>query len=111
MLEVVLRVYGAFRQCLAPLRLMPLQAGVILYLYRHPDAKVTDTAAGLSIQPATLTAVIDDLVHKRWVSRYRIHHDRRVVRLRLTQRGELLAGRITGRIRGMKSNLTIIKEV
>jgi len=43
----VLRVEGEFRQRLAPFRVTPLQAGVILYLHRQRDASVTDAAAGV----------------------------------------------------------------
>ena len=49
LLEVVLRAHGDFRRRLAPLHVTPLQAGVMLYLNRHPDAKMKDTAAALSV--------------------------------------------------------------
>ena len=79
--------------------------GVDLYLHRRANAKVKDAAAAVSIRPPTLTAVIDDLVRERWVTRHHTPADRRVVHVRLTQRGEVLARRITDRIRDMKSNL------
>ena len=53
LLEVVLRVQGDFRNQLAPLRVTPLQAGVILYLLRHRDAKVTEAAAALGVRVPT----------------------------------------------------------
>ena len=62
LLEVVLRMHGEFRRRLEPIGVTPLQAGVMLYLQRHPDAKMKDTAAALDVKPPTLTAVIDDLV-------------------------------------------------
>jgi len=55
--EVVLRVEGEFRQRLAPLRVTPLQAGVILYLHRQRDAPVTDAAAGVGVEGPTLPVV------------------------------------------------------
>ena len=62
LLEVVLRLHGDFRRRLEPIRVTPLQAGVILYLHRHTDAKVTETAAALHIRPPTLVNVVRDLV-------------------------------------------------
>ena len=49
LLEVVLRVHGDFRRRLAPLHVTPLQAGVMLYLHRHRDAKLTEAAAALRV--------------------------------------------------------------
>jgi hypothetical protein len=43
LLEVAPRVQDDFRSQLAPLRAMPLQASVILYLHRQKEAKVTET--------------------------------------------------------------------
>jgi hypothetical protein len=45
LLELVLQLQGEFRRSLEPLRVTPLQAGVILFLRRHADAKLTDAAA------------------------------------------------------------------
>ena len=45
LLELVLRVQGEFRRSLEPIRVTPLQAGVMLFLPRHADAKLTDAAA------------------------------------------------------------------
>ena len=42
LLEIVLRVQGDFRQRLAPFRVTPLQAGVMLYLHRHREAQMTE---------------------------------------------------------------------
>jgi hypothetical protein len=45
LLELVLQLHGEFRRSLEPIRVTPLQAGVILFLRRHADAKLTDAAA------------------------------------------------------------------
>ena len=47
LLEVVLRMHGEFRRRLEPIGVTPLQAGVMLFLLRHPDAKMKDTAAAM----------------------------------------------------------------
>ena len=99
LLEVTLRLHGDFRRRLAPIGVTPLQAGVMLYLQRHPDAKLKDTAAALDVKPPTLTAVIQDLVRKRWVTtRYSIE-DRRSVCLWLSRQGQVLAQRIMEHLR------------
>ena len=48
-LEVVLRLRGDFRRRLEPIRVTPLQAGVLLYLHRCVDANAAEAAPGLAI--------------------------------------------------------------
>jgi len=96
LLEVVLRVQGDFRSQLATLRVTPLQAGVILYLYRQREAKVTDTATGVGVAEPTLSVAVRALIRKRWLICHRRLDDRRAVCLRITQRGEVRARRIAG---------------
>ena len=98
MLEVVLRVQGDFRRQLAPLHVTPLQAGVMLFLHRQREAPMTETAAGVGVAGPTLSVAVRTLIRTRWVSEHRTPNDRRVVHLRLTQRGEGLARRITERV-------------
>src|ERR1051325_770957 len=86
LLEVTLRLHGEFRRRFAPLRVTVLQAGVILYLCRHTNAKLTETADALRIKPSTLTEVIRDMVGRRWVTNRRSPQDRRAVCLRLRRR-------------------------
>ena len=104
-------VQGDFRQRLAPLHVTPLQAGLILYLHRQRDAKLTEAAAAVGVQLPTLSVVTHDLVRKRWVTKRRAIHDDRAVRLRLSRKGEVLAGRITDHVRHVRSDLTQMKEV
>lgn len=105
LLELVLRVQGEFRRSLEPIRVTPLQAGVILYLQRYMDAKLTDTAASLSVTLPTLSQVITDLVRKRWVTNRRSTEDRRAVCLSLTRRGETLAQKIEERVREVSTQI------
>lgn len=44
LLELVLPLPGEFRKSLEPSRVTTLRAGVILFLCRHADAKLTDTS-------------------------------------------------------------------
>jgi DNA-binding MarR family transcriptional regulator len=110
LLEVVLRIQGDFRRRLEPIGVTPLQAGVMLYLQGHPDAKMKDTASALDVKPPTLTAVIDDLVRKRWVTRQRALHDDRAVCLQLSRQGQVVAEKIKTHVRDVQSDLTLLME-
>jgi DNA-binding MarR family transcriptional regulator len=105
LLELVLQLHGDFRRRLEPIRVTPLQAGVILFLRRHADARVTDTATALRLRPPTLSEVVNDLVRKRWVTRRRSVTDTRVVHLRLSRRGNALALQINQRVRQVHAPL------
>lgn len=87
LLELVLQLHGEFRRSLEPIRMTPLQAGVILFLRRHADAKLTDAAAALGVRLSTLSVVVKALVRKRWVINPRSVEDRRAVCLRLIRWG------------------------
>jgi DNA-binding MarR family transcriptional regulator len=79
--------------------------GVILFLRRHTNARVTDAAAALRVRMPTLSEVLKDLVGKRWLIRHRSVTDTRVVHLSLSRRGEVLAQRIEGRVRRVSSQI------
>ena len=106
LLELVLQAHGEFRRSLEPLRVTPLQAGVILYLGRHANAKLTDAATAFSVRVPTLSVVVNDLVGKRWVTNRRSAEDRRALCLSLSRRGKALAVKIEERVREVKSDLT-----
>ena len=110
LLELVLQVHGEFRKILEPIRVTPLQAGVLLYLQRHMDASMTDTATALPLRMPTISAAVKDLVGKRWVTKRRSLKDDRVVCLSLSRRGEALAQRIKKQVRDVRIDLTPMKE-
>jgi DNA-binding MarR family transcriptional regulator len=99
LLELVLQLHGEFRRSLEPIRVTPLQAGVLLFLRRHADANVTDTAAALRLRLPTLSEVVKDLVRKRWVTNRRSVTDTRVVHLRLSRRGQVITRKIENQVR------------
>jgi len=106
LLELVLQVHGEFRKCLEPIHVTPLQAGVILYLGRHANAKLTDAADSLGVRVPTLSVVVNDLVGKRWVTNRRSAEDRRAVCLSLSRRGEALARKIEEQVGRVQCDLT-----
>ena len=97
-LELVLQLHGEFRRSLEPIRVTPLQAGVLLFLRRHTDARMADAATALRVTPPTLSEVVQDLVRKRWVTKRRSVTDTRVVCLSLSRRGRVLAQKIENRL-------------
>jgi DNA-binding MarR family transcriptional regulator len=106
LLELVLRLEGDFRRRLESIRVTPLQAGVILFLRRHAEARVTDAAAALSVRVATLSEVVKDLIRERWVTKRRSVTDTRVMCLSLSRRGHALALHIEQRVRHVEAALT-----
>ena len=74
LLELVLQSHGEFRRNLEPIRLTPLQAGVLLFLRRHAEANITGAAAALRIRAPTLSEVVKDLVLQRWVTQMTLGH-------------------------------------
>jgi DNA-binding MarR family transcriptional regulator len=104
-LELVLQLHGEFRRSLEPIRVIPLQAGVLLFLRRHAEARVTDTAAALCLRLPTLSEVVNDLVRKRWITKRRSVTDTRVVHLSLSRRGNALALQINQRVRQVNAPL------
>ena len=100
-----MRVQGNFRRRLEPILATPLQAGMLLYLHRHADAKLTDAAASLGVRLPTISTVVKDLVRKRWVTKRRSVTDSRVVCLSLSRQGEALAQRIEKQVRHVNDTL------
>lgn len=105
LLELVLQLHGDFRRSLEPIRVTPLQAGVLLFLRRHAEANVTDTATALRVRLPTLSEVVKDLVRKQWVIKRRSATDTRAVCLSLSPRGERLAQRIEGQVRQVRTQV------
>jgi DNA-binding MarR family transcriptional regulator len=108
-LELVLQWHGQFRRSLEPLRVTPLQAGVLLFIHRHETAKLKDVATGLGVKSPTLGEVVKDLVQKRWVTNRRAHHDDRVLCLRLSHTGVELIRRIMGHLPNLKKDFASSK--
>lgn len=97
-LEVVLQVQGGLRKTLEPLRVTPLQAGVLLFLSRHVETNLTDAAVTLCVSPPTLSEVVKNLVRKQWVTKRRSVKDFRAVQLQLSCQGHTLAQHIEQRL-------------
>ena len=106
LLELVLQLHSEFRKSLEPIRVTPLQAGVLLFLRRHAQAKVNDAAAAMRVKQPTLVVVVQDLVQKGWVTKRQSVQDRRAVSLRLSRLGDALALQTQQRVRQVEATLT-----
>lgn len=106
LLEVVLRLHGHFRRTLEPIRVTPLQAGLMLYLQRCADARVTEAAEALRVKPPTLCEVVYDLIRKGWITKRQSSEDGRVFRLRLSRRGQAITRMIEHHVYQMEARST-----
>lgn len=111
LLELVLQLHGEFRRTLEPIRVTPLQAGVLLFLRRHAEARVTDAAAALGVRLPTLSVVVKDLLRKRWVIKRYSVEDRRAVDLRLSRQGLVITRKIENQVPRVRNDLIPRKEV
>jgi DNA-binding MarR family transcriptional regulator len=108
LLELMLQLHGEFRRTLEPIRVTPLQAGVLLFIRRHVNARVTDAAAAFRLRLPTLSEVVKALTRKRWVTKRRSVKDDRVVVLSLCRWGDTLAPQIEKWVRQV--NVTLAKQ-
>jgi DNA-binding MarR family transcriptional regulator len=60
---------------------------VMIYLGKSGPRKMSEIADHLSLGVSNLTAIVDKLVGKNLVERYRSERDRRLVMVELTQEG------------------------
>jgi DNA-binding MarR family transcriptional regulator len=108
LLELVLQLHGEFRRSLEPIRVTPLQAGVLLFIRRHANARVTDAAAAFRLRLLTLSEVVKALARKRWVTKRRSVKDDRVVVLSLSRWGDKLGLQIEKWV--PQVNVTLAKQ-
>jgi DNA-binding MarR family transcriptional regulator len=64
------------------------QMKVLMLLGLHGSAPVSSLAQQMSVSPPNVTGILDRLEQQRWVARTSDPHDRRVVRVVLTEDGE-----------------------
>ena len=106
LLERVLKLHGDFRRSFDPIRVTPLQAGMILFLRRHPEAKATDAARAFSLKLPTVVEVVQAMARKRWIIRRRSVADVRIIHLSLSRQGQNLARKIDVQIRHLTTGIT-----
>ncbi len=62
---------------------------ILLVLYRHTELKIGELAKILELTPATLTTTTDHLEKQNLVKRINEKKDRRVIKVKLTNKGKI----------------------
>mgnify|MGYP001767124720 CR=1 FL=1 len=68
----------------------PPQIFILIYLNKMGELRMTDVARYLSVTTAAATGIVDRLVRGGYVSRVYDPSDRRIIRVRLTEKGKYL---------------------
>jgi DNA-binding MarR family transcriptional regulator len=97
-LETVLRLHGFFRHRLHPLGVSPVQAGMLLYLDRHPQCQVSEIASALCIQNLLAVKTVPLLQRSGWIRKSRVPATGKTLKLQLTEKGTALARKINANI-------------
>lgn len=93
-LETVLRLQGFFGHRLQPLGVSPLQAGMLLYLDRHPQCQVIEIASALCIQNLSAVKTVQIFQRNGWIRKPQVNANRKIVKLQLSEKGTALAQKI-----------------
>jgi DNA-binding MarR family transcriptional regulator len=93
-LETVLRLQGFFRHRLQPLGVSPIQAGMLLYLDRHPQCQVIEIGSALCVQNLSAVKTVQLLQRNGWIRKPQVNANRKIVKLQLTEKGTALAQKI-----------------
>jgi DNA-binding MarR family transcriptional regulator len=93
-LETVLRLQGFFRHRLQPLGVSPIQAGMLLYLDRHPQCQVIEIGSALCVQSLSAVKTVQLLQRNGWIRKPQVNANRKIVKLQLTEKGIALAQKI-----------------
>lgn len=84
-----------------------MQAGILLFLDRHPGCKLIQVASALCLQSTTMVEAVKLLERKRWIHKARTNTNRRIVTLRLAARGTMKARRVRAILREAHRPLSI----
>lgn len=85
-----------FAQRLAPLRLLPAQAGALRMIAKGADLNQRQLAERLQAVPSRVVSLLDDLEQRGLVTRARRSEDRRSHALALTPSGEAVLTQLRG---------------
>ncbi|WP_294344414.1 MarR family transcriptional regulator [uncultured Clostridium sp.] len=89
----------------------PSHMKVIFYLKGHDSASLSEIAKKLSISKSNMTPIIDKLVNEDFVTRYEDPNDRRVLRVKLSEKSiSLLEGIKNCIIEQFASKLSTLNE-
>ena len=86
-----MRMGALFTRRLAPYGLTVTMFRVLASLSERPDQKLSELSATTSTEVSTMSRLIGQMVDRGLVSRVRLPHDERTVRINLTAQGRTLA--------------------
>jgi DNA-binding MarR family transcriptional regulator len=88
----------------------PPQMFILVYLHKAGEMRMTDIARYLNVSTAAATGLIDRLVKSAYVARVYDPQDRRIIKVKLTQRGLAVIARVfehkIGRIKDVFHNIS-----
>jgi DNA-binding MarR family transcriptional regulator len=65
-----------------------IQIRTLIYVHENKIVKPTEIAKNFRITPASVTSQIDKLVEDGWLERVRNEDDKRVIEVKLTEKGK-----------------------
>ena len=108
-LSRVLKDQGSFRNDLSQLTVLQIHA--LWFLKHHTNAQMSEIAQHFNIELPSSTSLVNKLCILELVERKSDDHDRRLVRISLTKRGEqLLNEAMNKRMKKLETMLSLLDE-
>ena len=105
-MRLLMRYMGPPRTKLgSELNMTPVHHRTLFYINEHDNCKMTDIANAFVLSPAAVTRTVNNLIEVGLVERFRDEADRRVVRVRLTDKGRETM------LRGLEEISAMLSEV
>jgi 5'-methylthioadenosine phosphorylase len=89
----------------ATIMMSPIHHQTLFYIIHHPDCKMNDIAQGFHLSPAAVTRTVDNLIETGLVERILDPSDRRIIRVRMTEKGSKTIHEGMQQIGGMLSGV------
>jgi DNA-binding MarR family transcriptional regulator len=86
-------------------RLTQAEAHALAYLARHPGASINDLHHSFGHKRSTLTSLLDRLEARGWVRRAAHPVSRRLVRVELTESGQVVGERVSAALHELEKRI------
>ncbi|KJS82054.1 MAG: MarR family transcriptional regulator [Peptococcaceae bacterium BICA1-8] len=96
-MQKIVKEFGCQFNSILPDNITPTQFFLLKLIYDNKDCKAADIAHFFGISPAAATNMVERLYRNNWIERIRSEEDRRVVCLKLNEKGEKLLKQIEER--------------
>lgn len=71
------------------------QFSILLFLYKEVESKMSNLAHFMNVSTAAMTGIVDRLVKHGYVARQLDPRDRRIIKIKLTNKGALIVKKIS----------------